>query len=206
MELGRNIRFLRRRARMSMDALAERLGVSRQTIYRYEMGVIQNVPADKLCEMAALFGVSVGALFSEEAPMHPREEACRAPRGVPMLGEVACGRPIFAEGVADGYYIPPDGVRADFCLRAKGDSMTGARIFDGDLVFVRAQSAVQNGQIGVVVIEDEATLKRVYYYPERDTLVLYPENPAFSPIVLVGAELEGVHILGLAVGVFARFA
>ena len=202
MELGRNIRFLRRRAGMSMEVLAERLGVSRQTVHRLEAGSIKNISTELLGAVASVFDVSVASLFSEAQTVRCGD----SPRGVPMLGEIACGRPIFAEGVTDGYYTPPDGVRADFCLRAKGDSMTGARIFDGDLVFVRAQSTVQNGQIGVVIIEDEATLKRVYYYPERDMLVLYPENPAFPPIVLVGAELEGVRILGLAVGVFARFS
>ena len=203
MELGQNIRFLRRRAGMSMEAFAERLGVSRLTVYRYETGVIGNIPAETLARMASLFGVSVASLFSDTRATLQGDGA-HASRGVPMLGEIACGRPIFAEGVADGYFVPSDGVRADFCLRAKGDSMTGARIYDGDLVFVRAQSTVKNGEIAVVVIGDEATLKYVYYYPEKEKLVLAPANPAFEPTVLIGAELETVRVLGKATAVQYR--
>ena len=77
--------------------------------------------------------------------------------------------------------------------------MIGARIRDGDYVFVRAQDTVENGEIGVVIIGDEATLKRVYYYPEQQKLILLPENPAYEPLVFLGEELEEIKILGKAV-------
>lgn len=59
------------------------------------------------------------------------------------------------------------GIQADFCLRARGDSMIGARIYDGDIVFIQQQDMVDDGEIAAVIIDDEATLKRVNYYPER---------------------------------------
>ena len=77
--------------------------------------------------------------------------------------------------------------------------MMNARILDGDIVFVRKQSAVNNGEIGVVVIENEATLKRIYYYPEQQKLVLQSENPKYEPLVYVGSELEQIYILGKAI-------
>jgi repressor LexA len=82
--------------------------------------------------------------------------------------------------------------------------MIGARIFDGDIVFIRAQDTVENGEIAAVVIEDEATLKRVYFYPEKNKLILSPENPKYEPLVFIGSELNSVKILGKAVAYQSR--
>jgi len=118
---------------------------------------------------------------------------------LPILGEIACGSPIFAEENIDGYVSPCYGASADFCLFAKGDSMVGARIYDGDLVFIKKQPRVENGEIAAVLVEDSATLKRVYLYPEEGKLVLAPENPKYKPLVFVGQELNQIQILGKAV-------
>ena len=91
------------------------------------------------------------------------------------------------------------GKYAFFCLKCKGDSMINARIYDGDIVFVRKQSMVNNGEVAVVLIEDEATLKRVFYYPDKAKLVLQAENPSFEPLVYIGEEIEQIRILGKAV-------
>lgn len=117
----------------------------------------------------------------------------------PLLGEIACGKPIFADEDKESTVMADMDIHADFCLRAKGDSMTGARIFDGDIVFIREMPIVDNGEIAAVIIDDEATLKRVYYYPEKGKLVLNPENPDFEPLVYVGEELNEIRILGKAV-------
>ena len=90
-------------------------------------------------------------------------------------------------------------LHVDFCLQAKGDSMINARIKDGDIVFIRSQPEVNNGEIAAVAIGDTATLKRVYYYPEKNQITLQAENPAFPPLTYVGAELEEIRILGKAV-------
>jgi len=116
---------------------------------------------------------------------------------VPLLGEIACGEPIYADERHGEYVITDEGVNADFCLRCVGDSMIGARIHDGDLVFVRKQSSVDNGEIAAVIIEDEATLKRVYF--DGKTLILAPENPAFAPLIYSGEDLNQINILGKAV-------
>jgi repressor LexA len=116
-----------------------------------------------------------------------------------MLGDIACGEPIYAEEEHGVYATASLSLDADFCLRAKGDSMTGARIFDGDTVFIRAQEAVDNGEIAAVIINDEATLKRVYFYPEEGKLILSPENPRYAPLVYVKEELDHIKIIGKAV-------
>ena len=77
--------------------------------------------------------------------------------------------------------------------------MINARIWDGDIVFIRAQQQVENGEIAAVIIGDEATLKRVYYYPQQNRLMLNAENPAFAPLIYIGDELRQIKILGKAV-------
>ena len=77
--------------------------------------------------------------------------------------------------------------------------MTGARILDGDIVFIKKMPVVENGSIAAVIVGDEATLKRVYYYPQQKKLILNAENPKYEPFVYVGEELDTVRILGKAV-------
>jgi repressor LexA len=117
----------------------------------------------------------------------------------PMLGEIACGEPIYADEDKETYVMADSDIKADFCLKAKGESMINARIYDGDLVFIKKMPMVENGDIAAVIIEDEATLKRVYYYPDQNKLILNPENSAFDPLVYIGEELNHIHILGKAV-------
>lgn len=118
---------------------------------------------------------------------------------IPLLGDIACGKPIYADENRESYVIAGTDINADFCLRARGDSMIGARILDGDIVFIQHMEMVRNGEIAAVIIGDEATLKRVYYYPEKGKLVLNPENPKYEPLVYVGEELNEIHILGKAI-------
>lgn len=119
-----------------------------------------------------------------------------ARKRLPMLGNVACGEPIFAEEEHNAYVDADANMDADFCLTAQGDSMINARIFDGDILFVKKQNAVQDGEIAVVLIEDSATVKRVYYDKENNVLTLMPENPTHKPMRFTGSQLEQIRILG----------
>ena len=200
MKVGERIRAWRTEKGYSIEALGSKLGVSRQTVYRYENGFITNIPRDKIERMAELFGVSPMAFFGDGDEIFSFKDVYPIrSRVVPMLGEIACGRPVYADEEMGKYALVGEDMKADFCLRARGDSMTGARIYDGDIVFVVACEAVDNGEIGVVMIDDEATLKRVYYYPEKQKLILTPENPAYEPLVYMGEELETIKIIGKAV-------
>ena len=120
-------------------------------------------------------------------------------RNLPLVGTIACGEPIYASEEYGSFVTINSDVDASFCLRAKGDSMVGARIYDGDLVFIRAQDSVDNGEIAAIIINDEATLKRVYYYPDESKIVLSPENPRYAPLVYMNEELDSIKILGKAV-------
>lgn len=200
--LSKNLKRLRKEKRLTLEEIAEALGTSKQTIHRYENGIISNVPSEKVQALASLLEVTPAELMGwEEIGSAP------AARGVmpisikklPLLGEIACGEPIYAAEEHESFAAADENLDADFCLRAHGDSMVGARIYDGDIVFIRSQSSVDNGEIAAVIIDDEATLKRVYFYPEQQKLILTPENPKYAPLVYVGKELESIKIIGKAV-------
>lgn len=129
--------------------------------------------------------------FDNIAPVHLKK--------FPMLGEIACGEPIWAEEDKEHYVMAGMDIQADFCLTAKGDSMINARINDGDIVFIRQQQIVENGEIAAVIIGDEATLKRWYYYPDDNKLMLVAENPKYPPLMYINEELDTVRCLGKAV-------
>lgn len=116
-----------------------------------------------------------------------------------MLGEIACGKPIFANEEHETYIDASADIKADFCLTAKGDSMIGARIHSGDVVFIKEQSIVDNGQIAAVIIDNDVTLKRWYFYPDKKKLILQAENPNYEPFVYIGEELNNIRCLGRAV-------
>lgn len=117
----------------------------------------------------------------------------------PLLGEIACGEPIFCDEDRESYILAGSDIRADFCLKCKGDSMINARIYDGDIVFIRKQDIVDNGEIAAVVIDDEATLKRVYYDRDKNVVTLVAENPKYTPMIYSGSDLDQIHVLGKAI-------
>jgi len=153
---------------------------------------------DKLTVLALALNISEAWLMGYDVPVQ-RNFSSVETRSVPLIGQIACGEPIEAQERFECYVEAGSRVPVDFCLRARGDSMVNARIYDGDIVFIRKQPTVENGEIAAVLIGDEATLKRVYMYPEEQKLVLQAENPSFAPLVYVGSELEKVRILGKAV-------
>ena len=118
---------------------------------------------------------------------------------IPMIGDIACGSPIFAEQEYDSYVAVDSEVECDFCLRAKGLSMTGDHIYPGDIVFIKRQDMVENGEIAAVIIDDEATLKRVYYYKDKNLIIFRSSNPEYKDIVYNNSDLDLIYILGKAV-------
>lgn len=192
---------------MRAAELARRTGLSKARISQYVNGKFVPKP-EALLDIAKVLGVSELWLLGKTDDMTPAPSLTipcpenLSPlrlRRYPVLGEIACGRPILAVEDPDGGYVTAADTAADFCLTAKGDSMIGARIFDGDEVFIQQTDVVENGEIAAVVVEGEATLKRVYFYPEEQKLVLEAENPDYDPLVFIGPDLETVHILGRAV-------
>ena len=115
----------------------------------------------------------------------------------PLFDGIAAGEPRL---MPDGITLYVDAsieIQADFVLKVHGDSMTGARINDGDYVFIRQQPEVENGEIAAVAIGDEATLKRFYKY--GDMVVLRAENPEYKEMTYAGENLGQIRVLGKAV-------
>ena len=196
-----NSRSLCEKAKKSPNGVAGEIGVSSGTVTGWKNGAIPRKPVIE--KLASYFGVSTGYLLGENtAPSYPEDYDNLFPvtrRRYPLLGDIACGEPIFAEEDRESYIESGTDIQADFCLRAKGDSMIGARILDGDIVFIQKMPMVDNGSIAAVIIDNEATLKRVYYYPEDRKLVLAAENAKYAPFVYVGEELDHICILGKAI-------
>ena len=167
MTTGEIIRSLREKQGMSQEQLAAQLGYTdRSSIAKIETGKI-GLSQRKLQQMSRVLNVSVYRLMGmEEMPGTYK---------IPILGAIACGAPILAQEHIDGYTGVPDFIHADFALVCKGESMMGARIYDGDLVYIRQQDTVENGEIAAVLIDGEATLKRVRFGPE--SISLMPEKP-----------------------------
>ena len=204
MTVGERIRAAREHKGMTQEDVAKKIGVATQTIHKYETGIVTNIPLERIEAIAAYLEVTPSHLMgwntiADSTSSTRTTAAPLKPKKIPILGEIACGKPIFATENRENYLEIRSDLRADFCLVAKGDSMIGARILDGDIVFIRKQEAVNNGEIAAVIIEDEATLKRVYYYPEQGKLILQAENPKYEPFVYLGEELNQIKILGKAV-------
>ncbi len=206
--LSGKIKELRKKKGMTLEELGAALGVSKQTIHRYENGVISNIPHEKIEALASALDTTPAELMgwkNRDFDFSSYSNISQiSTKRLPMLGSIACGEPIYAEEEHESYVSADFDLDADFCLRATGDSMTGARIFDGDVVYIRAQDAVDNGEIAAVIINDEATLKRVYFNRDEGKLVLSPENPKYPPLVYIGEELNSIKILGKAVAFQSR--
>lgn len=203
MNIGERIRIARERTGLTQEDLGARCGTTKQTIYKYENGIVTNIPTNRLSQIAKELNVSPAYLMGwvEESPSIfdiPGVQPLPKTYNVPLLGQIACGDPILAEqNIADIVTVPDTVKGADFALTCKGDSMINARIFDGDLVYIHMQETVENGEIAAVLIGDEATLKKVYQVPGRITL--RPCNPMYPDYEYSGEELRGIRILGKAI-------
>lgn len=201
-KIGRRIRAIRERLGMSQDELAQKTGYkSRSSVNKIEMGV-QGLTQSKIKVFADALQTVPGEImgWDDEPPLPQFSNIFPIKtRKIPLLGEIACGQPIFCTEDRESYVEAGTDVKADFCLKARGDSMVGARILDGDLVFIQRDAELENGQIFAVAIDEEATLKRVYYNAEASMLQLLSENPKYPPMIYSGEQLDHVHILGRAI-------
>lgn len=189
---------------MTQAELAKRSGISKSSISRYIKGDWEGKQS-AVYELAKALGVTEAWLMGYDVPMEndaplavpPGFDPLPEMESVPLVGQIACGQPITAEENLEGYVSIPAEWHATFTLMCKGDSMEPT-IHDGDLVAIRKDVEVENGEIAAVRIEDEATLKHVYLH--ADYIELRPENPAYSSIIRRKEEMNDVAIEGKAVG------
>lgn len=219
-EIGERIRDTRKSKGKTLEDIAVEIGVARSTIQRYEAGKIDKIKLPVISAIADSLGVYDAWLIGKSDKKvltdadrfkryadafnasHPELLEPAIVKTYPVLGEIACGEPIIAERTYDVLSSSQE-VKADAVVIAKGDSMIGARIYDGDIVFVRLQDSVNNGNIAVVLIEDdettdaETTLKRFYKYGDR--IVLRAENRNYADMEFIGEEMNKVRVMGKAV-------
>ncbi len=201
MNIGEKIKNKRKELNLTMFEVAQKTGVSEATVSRWESGDIANMRRDKIVSLAGALQVSPAYLMDwEDDNTNYPNNIIPLPKmnKIPLLGTIACGEPILAEENIECDIDIPENINADFALRCKGDSMIDARIMDGDVVYIRQQPTVNNGEIAAVLIGDEATLKKVYL--SGSTLTLLACNSHYEPFVYTDEQLNDIRILGKAVG------
>ena len=199
-ELSTRLRLRREELGLSQEELAQRMGYrSKSSITKLEKG-INDIPQSKVEELAAALQTTPAYLLGLDTPYPPPPgfEPLPAMTRVPLVGSIACGSPITAEQNIESYIGVPAAWHADFALTCHGDSMAPT-ICDGDIVCIRCQPEVEQGEIAAVRIGDEATLK--HFHRQGDAVMLIADNAAVCPpMVYTGPQLEDIRIEGKAVG------
>ena len=199
-DLSTRVRLRREQLGLSQQELARRMGYrSRSSITKREKG-INDLPQSKVEELAQALETTPAALLGLDAP-------CACPLGfeplpamvqVPLIGSIACGTPITAEQNIECYIGVPAAWHADFALTCHGDSMAPT-ICNGDIVCIRCQPEVEQGEIAAVRVGEEATLK--HFHRQGDAVMLLADNAAVCPpMFYAGEQLSELHIEGKAVG------
>lgn len=194
MEMGKRIQRLRTEKGMTQEELGKLVGVQRAAVQKWESGLTTNLRRSVIQKLSDFFEVSPSYLMGMT---DIKNIVPHTSKKVPLLGEIAAGVPILAEEECVAYIAVDKSLQVDFCLRVKGDSMIDARIRDGDVVFVRQQPVVENGEIAVVLIDGEATLKR--FYRNDGGVILKPENSKYRPRYYTEQDFKDIRVLGKAI-------
>lgn len=206
MNLGDKIKKRRLDLNLTLEEVGNIVGVSKSTVMKWETGFIENMKRDKIVLLAKALRVSplwimgMDEVNYEELPSNIYPITSK--KIIPLLGTIAAGQPVLADEHVECLIANEFDIDVHFALKIKGDSMIGARINDGDIVFIRQQSDVEDGEIAAVLIDGEATLKRVYKMPGR--VQLRAENPRYTPIDYTENNCDNFKILGKAVGFQSR--
>lgn len=192
--VGNNIKKYRDTRNMSLQVLGEKVGLTKKTIQRYENGEIR-IDMDRIEDIANALEVEVPQLLDGAQSFLGMNVDNIGTTLVPLVGRICCGNGVLAyEDVEEYIPVAKDFVKSgDYIfLRAQGNSMIGSRIIDGDLILIRKQPTVDEGEIAAVLIGEEAVLKKVYR--NGNQIVLQSSNPDFPPIFC--NEGDDVTIIG----------
>ena len=181
---------------MSQSELSRLSGIGKSAISQYLSGEYE-AKQENIYLMSKPLNVNPAWLMGFDVPMVGGE----LNRGIPIIGTIAAGTPILAEENIEDYFVIDNRVNADFGLRVQGDSMINADIFDGDIAFIRKQPTLENGEIGAILLDNEATLKR--FSKTNDSVILQAENPSMTDWPRIYTE-GNIKILGKLVGVYSK--
>ena len=209
-KIGERIAFRRTQLGYTLDDIAKEIGVARSTIQRYEKGTINKLKLPVVEAIARVLDVSPEWLCCKSDEMIPQKLVPAGAtiidlsryRSIPILGRIPAGLPLYAEQNIEGYTLTElDDGDEYFALRVEGDSMNAARIQEGDLLIIRRQPAVDDGDIAIVMVGDEdATVKRFYHSDTTVTLTPQSTNPNHKPQVY-DLKATSIKILGKVVQV-----
>lgn len=194
MKMGDRIKDLRTSKGMTQEELGEIVGVKKAAVQKWESGLTKNLKRSAIKKLSELFEVSPSYLM---CMTDIKNSVSYTTKKIPLLGEIAAGEPLLVCEEHAAYITVDTKETIDFCLKIKGDSMVDARILNGDIVFVRKQSIVENGEIAVVLIDNEATLKR--FYKNDGGVILKPENKNYQPRYYTEKDFKDIKILGKAI-------
>ena len=196
--IAKNLKRLMDDRELSNVELSEIIGVSESTVGKWLLE--KSIPRMGAIEkLADYFHINKSDLLEDRSNAKEIKLDIQ-PRKIPILGKIAAGTPILAVENHEDYFDTSEFINADFALQIQGDSMIGSRIYDGDIVFLKKQSYIENGQIGAFLIDGEATLK--IFNKQNGTVMLLSSNPNYSPIIL-SPNKENL-ILGKLIGVYSR--
>lgn len=199
---GQKIKELRKGDNLSQEDLITFINrkynrkISKSMLSKWENDKEEPSRFSDTVALAKYFGVTTDYLLGISDEKYPIRDQ-KTVKAIPILGTIAAGQPLFAEENVLGYEYVPEAANVDFCLRVKGTSMINARIFDGDIVYIRKQPDVESGEIGAILIDGEATLKRVYKI--NGAVILRAENPEFKDMVFTKNDMKDIRILGKAI-------
>ena len=201
MELKDILAKLKSENGFTTDQLSRRSGVPKGTLNKLLNGETRNPRGDTLQKIAAALGCTADVFYGlGEGLLRLQNAGDILPlsrRSIPMPGEIAAGRPLFMEEQHE-IISCDESLHCDFALRVRGDSMTGARIHDGDIVFIRRQDDVDDGEIAAVILDEAITLKRIFHI--KNGLQLLSMNDKYPPMIFTFDTCETIRILGKAVG------
>lgn len=203
-----NLRSLLEASGKSQAELARHMGLATASVNDWVRG--KKMPRmDKIDHICAFFAVKRSVLLERHNDLSDMKKVFTLPnyvplqkKKIPLLGKVAAGEPIYADEHIEEYLPVNEDVHADFALRIQGDSMINAGIEDGNIVFVKKQDEVEQGQIAVVLREDSATVKR--FYRTENMIQLISENPKYPPIIIQESDFQNVRILGRVTAVLKK--
>lgn len=201
MNVGEKIKYQRKRLGLTQTELGDMIGVKKSSVAKWEKGVVTNLKKTTIAKLADIFEVKPSYFIMDDEKVYNDIEVSYVK--VPLYETLCCGNGGFVDdNIIDMIPVPSKGLSKSakyFAQYASGESMINARIHDGDIVFVKKTDIVENGEIAVVIIDDEATLKRFFYYREQNLVILKPENPKYQDIILTGEQLNQVRVIGRAV-------
>jgi repressor LexA len=181
---------------MTQIELAKKTGITQSSLSDY-INNKYKPKQDKLDKIAKALGVSPAVFWKDSLNEVKESEASyKVTKGIPVIGTIAAGTPLLAEENIEDYFILDSKINADFALNIKGDSMIDAHIEEKDIVFIRKQETLENGEIGAILIDNEATLKR--FYKDNGTITLISENEKYPPMNYTNGD---IRVLGKLVAV-----